>query len=385
MEQGSVLSRKIISHKRNEQYSYQKGYERGRLVGYERGYEEGIARGLQYTLLPIALVITASKDLPTLKMMIYHPFDQLKKMGQYNFIVRTEDEVSREDLELASIVVFVRNVEPGAYRHLETAHELGKRTVYCIDDNFLEIPEGAQEYPYYKEPVHREVFVNFLRNAQHIHVNSEFFADYIRHHFNSRVTYFPATVDYEWLDQGVKPIRQDGQIVIGYEGTYKEDDFKPVVPAIKRLLEEYGSRIRVEFFGFIPSSLQGYPGVEHLPYEQDYRIFIHRLYGLAWDIGLAPLADTLFNQCKTNNKFREYGACMIPGIYSKVPTYSSWVNHGETGYLVPHSEEGWYEAMKIMVENPALRQKIKERAEAFARNHFSIDACVENWKSQILS
>ena len=365
--------------------SYQQGYEQGRHAGYEQGYREGIAHGLHTTLLPIALIITASAELPSLQMMLVHPFDRLKKLGTYNFRVRTEDAVSQEDMESAQIVIFIRNVEPDAYRYLEMAHQMGKRTVYCIDDNFLEIPSGAQEFPYYREPARRETFVNFLRNAQIVHVNSEFFADYIRQHFNPRVAYFPATVDYEWLEQGTKSAKEDGQIVIGYEGTYKEEDFKPVVRAMMRLLKEYGWIIRVEFFGFIPSSIRGQRGVTHFSYEQDYRQFIHRLYGLTWDIGLAPLADTLFNRCKTNNKFREYGACMIPGIYSNVPTYSSWVNHGETGYLVPHSEEGWYEGIKQMIESPALRQKIKERASSFARSHFSIETCVDNWKHKILS
>lgn len=374
----------MLSRKRNNRYSYQKGYGAGRTAGYERGYQEGIEKGRQVTIMPIALIITASKNLPTLKMMIYQPFDQLKIEGLYNFWVRAEDEVSREDIEQASVVIFVRNVEPGAYQHLETAHELGKRTIYCIDDNFLEIPESAQEYSYLVEPVRRETFVKFLTNAQLVHVNSEYFADHIRRNFNPQVVYFPATVDFEWLDQGVKPVRDDGQIVIGYEGTFKEDDFKEVVPAIKRILKKYGSKVKVEFFGYLPAALEGYPGIKHIPFEYDYRTFIHHLYGLTWDIGLAPLHDTLFNNCKTNNKFREYGACKIPGIYSNIHTYSSWVDHEETGYLVHHSKEGWYEGMKRMIEDPDLRLKIKEQAAVVSRENFSIGNCVENWKNLLL-
>ncbi|SDO85335.1 Glycosyltransferase involved in cell wall bisynthesis [Paenibacillus sp. yr247] len=405
----SVLAKNQIARKANKKKVGRKinrsDYNKGYNVGFDQAYNDGFNAGYsqvveQYSqveqgnqinsmepntlLTPIALVIPASMELPSLKMMIYHPFEQMKKLGQYNFQVRTEDSVSREDIASADIVVFVRNVEPDAYRYLEVAHEMGKRTVYCIDDNFLEIPQGALAQ-YYQEPVRKEAFINFLRNAQIIHVNSDYFADYIRLHFNSRVANFPATVDFEWLDQAVEPARQDGQIVIGYAGTYKENDFKPIIPAIKRLLNQYGSRIRVEFFGFIPSSLQGYPGVTHLSYEGDYRSFIHKLYQVTWDIGLAPLADTLFNYCKTNNKFREYGACMIPGIYSEAPAYKGSVNHRETGYIVPHNEEGWYNGIKQMIENPDLRQKIKGQAEDYARRHFSIDSCVMNWRNMILN
>ena len=104
-----------------------------------------------------------------------------------------------------------------------------------------------------------------------------------------------------------------------------------------------------------------------------------------WDIGLAPLDDHLFNNTKTNNKVREYGACRIPGIYSNSPVYTPWITQGETGYVVPHTTKGWFKGLKEMIENPTLRAHIRENAENMARQNFSLTKCVENWKTYIFS
>ena len=88
---------------------------------------------------------------------------------------------------------------------------------------------------------------------------------------------------------------------------------------------------------------------------------------------------------KTNNKLREYSACRIAGIYSNSPVYEPWVTHGETGYLVPHTEDGWYEGIVAMIENPVMRRQIKERAEGEARQNFSLTTCIDKWNTFILN
>lgn len=116
----------------------------------------------------------------------------------------------------------------------------------------------------------------------------------------------------------------------------------------------------------------------------EYKEFLKKLNQSNWNIGIAPLANNSFNKGKTNTKFREYGACGIPGIYSKSPVYTHWVEQGETGYLVEHTEQDWYEGIKAMIEDPTMRQRIKENAHRSARQHFSLQTCIDNWKKFIL-
>jgi hypothetical protein len=360
------------------------GRKLGSSAGYQRGFADGRAQGLRDTIMPLALIITQSLNIPSLDILLLQPFNHLKSLGVYNYRLRTEDAVKPEDVDAVSTVIFLRSVEPSAYQVLEWAQERGKRIIYVIDDNFFEVPEVDGIYEYYSDPTRLEVFDKFLRNSHVIKTNSPYFADWIRMNYNPNVVCFPASVDFAWIEQDGKPERLDGQIVIGYQGTTKDVDFAPVVPAILQIANDYAGRVRFEFFGYMPQELIGMPWVSHVGYNFDYRTFARHFYQTTWDIGLAPLADNLFNNCKTNNKFREYASNWIPGIYSESPVYSSCVVHGDTGLLVPQTVEGWYEGMKELIEKAELRDRIRQLAGTYVRQHYTIDASAVHWRQQLL-
>ncbi|MEX1030825.1 MAG: glycosyltransferase [Paenibacillaceae bacterium] len=392
-----ALTRKRSPKKgRNRRPVQLSAYQLGHIAGFQRGKEDGFQQGRADAVqardsIPtsskqqlVALVITAG-IIPSLDIGIAQPFNELNKRGNFSFEIRTEDDVSKEIIAQAHTIVFLRNVEPAAYIYLEWAHELGKRTVYVIDDNFLEIEPITPVGVYYADPIRRETFIKFLRNSHIVKVDSSILGDYIQERFNRKVVYFPGSVDFDWLDQQEQREAETGQIVIGYEGGSKEEDFAVVVPALKRILNYYGGFVRLEFFGFVPAALANHSAVKFEECGMDYRSFIRKLNDSQWDIGLAPLEDHTFNNTKTNNKLREYSACRIAGIYSNTPVYEPWVTQGETGYLVPHTEKGWYEGIVAMIENPTMRRQIKDQAESAARQNFSLTTCLDNWNTLILN
>jgi glycosyltransferase involved in cell wall biosynthesis len=397
-----ITNNKVQLLLKQKKRSFQKGQKRGRVDGFQRGHIDGFQRGIDeratqsleqqgtyaeiepVAFLGEALIITPSMELPSLEIILSQPFRELQRRGLYNFNIKIESEVSLDDLIPVNIVIFLRCVEQESLRYMELAHELGKRTIYVIDDNFLEISQASDVSTYYGNIKRREVFVNFLINAKLVKVCSAYFADYIRLNFNSKVVYFPASVDFSLFDNMDRPVRDDGIIVIGYEGTNKEEDFSVVVPALKKIMSEYGHKVRFEFEGFIPGELSYDPHCSFTPISLDYRSYMPHLYQSNWDIGLAPLRDSIFNYCKTNNKYRGYASCFIPGIYSESPAYKDWVIQGETGIMVPHTSEGWYLGLKQLIDDKELRIKIKNQAEVLARQQFSMESCVGNWLGHII-
>lgn len=373
------------------------GYQKGRIDGFQRGREEGFLQGrtashsvtnvtngslmvMESDLPKIDVLVIAAGMIPSLEIGVLQPFKVLKKRHNLQYDLKLEHEVSKEMIAAADTIVFVRNVEPSAYALLELAHQLRKRTVYVIDDNFLEIQPTTSVGQYYCDPIRRETFIKFLRNAKTIKVDSPDLGIYIQERYNKNVIYFPGSVDFDWLDQQDGAGRDREQIVIGYAGGDKEEDFAPVIPALNKILDYYGGFIRLEFFGYLPASFADHASVKYVGGGMEYKDFMKKLNRCNWDIGIAPLANNLFNKGKTNNKFREYGACHIPGIYSKSPVYVPWVAHGESGYLVEHNEKDWYEGIKAMIEDPPMRQRIKENAGIAVRQQFSLHTCVDNWK-----
>lgn len=400
---GAVIVARRGSRKhaiRRAKAARQNGYQAGRRDGWERGRSEGFALGLERAKaaatvpapVPVeapvaeprldALVISGG-HIASLDILIIQPFETLSRRGNFRYAICGEDKVNREMIEGANTIVFVRNVEAGALEMLKIAHELGKRTVYVIDDNFLEIPMTVPIGAYYQTPERQEACRQFLTQAHIVKVDSPELRRYIETVFNREVVYFPASVDFAWLDGVERVPRVSGPLVIGYEGTSKEEDFLPVVPALQRILNHYGPLVSLEFIGYLPTGLAGYPNVAFTEGGIDYPTFIRSLKQRSWDIGIAPLSTTLFNNGKTNNKQREYSACGIAGIYSDSPVYQPWVVHGENGYLVPHTEHDWYQGLRVMIENPPLRERIRMQAEQQARELFSLDGCADAWRQHI--
>lgn len=374
------------------------GYNRGRLDGYERGKADGLAQAsvdiihhlmkleeqrlAQETTSFNALVI-ASSTIPSLEIGILQPFNFMREQGALSYHLKLSSEVTKKDVEEATHIIFVRTVEPRMYDLLEWANEKNKHTIYYIDDNFMAIDPNTSIGQYYLTPKRLKTYIKFLKHAKTIKVDATYFANYIREHFNEQVVCFPGSVDYELLDQLEKPPKDESHIVIGYEGGQKENAFQNVVPALENVLDYYGGLVRLEFMGFTPSRLIDHPNVTSIPSDSNYKAFMTRLYQSNWDIGIAPLEDNHFNYCKTNNKFREYSACGIPGIYANSPPYAEWIKHPDSGYLVDHTQEEWHKALVTLIENRNLREQMRANAEQIAREHFTVASCVESWKQDI--
>ncbi|QMV40769.1 glycosyltransferase family protein [Cohnella cholangitidis] len=332
----------------------------------------------------INVLIIGSERIASYKIGLEQPLRHLEKHGVCSFSIRSDDEVQLSRLAAADIVIFFRTVSNEAYKLLELAREMGKKTVYVIDDHFMAMSPASEMGNYYHDPNKRANYVKFLKNTHIVKVASKFFARHLETHFNpNKIVCFAGSVDFSIFSGLEKSNKHEDKIVIGYEGGKKLAAFDPVIDALRGILRTYGEKIRIEFFGYIPDGLVGKPQVFYNHHDSDYRNFLKSLYRLKWDIGLAPLENTLLHDCKTNNKFREYAACRIPGIYSKSKAYEDWVEDGENGMLASGTRDDWYEAMAELIEKPDLREKIKDRAETAAKEHFSVETCAENWRNQI--
>lgn len=332
----------------------------------------------------INVLIIGTDKIASYKIGIEQPLRHLEKAGVCRFEVRSDGDVPLSKLAAADIVIFFRTVDPEAYKCLEMAREMGKKTVYVIDDHFLALSPASELGKYYQDSTKRTTYVKFLKNVHIVKVASGFFANHLKTHFNpNKIVYFPGSVDFSVFSGLEKKKENADKIVIGYEGGKKQVAFEPVSKALMKIIRKYGDKIRIEFFGNAPEELKGKPQVFFDQRNEEYKSFLKRLYQSKWDIGLAPLERSLMHDCKSNNKFREYAACSIPGIYSSAPPYMDWVKNKETGLLVSGTVDGWYSAMVELIEQPELRKKIVENAGKKAKENFSVDLCAERWRTQI--
>lgn len=224
------------------------------------------------------------------------------------------------------------------------------------------------------------MFTRYLRYASLVRVYSEPLRQRVLA-INDKVVKVVPPVDF----RHIRPRRASrGKIKIVYPTSRANDElFSIFLPALEKILNDYDGKIEAYFLGFTPPTLRKHARVHSVPMIWDYPTYLQRFSSAGYDIGLAPLLDDIFHRSKTNNKFREYGACQIAGIYSDVDVYSSCVSQMETGILVPNTTEAWYNAIKLLIEDRALQKKIQLSAYQFVKEHYSQQKFVQEWAEQI--
>lgn len=98
-----------------------------------------------------------------------------------------------------------------------------------------------------------------------------------------------------------------------------------------------------------------------------------------FDIGLAPLEDTLFTRSKSYIKALEYGALGIPVIASAVGPYLDYVEDGVTGFLV-RKESEWIDRLELLINDADLRERMGVAAREKAKKH-TITAGAHLWET----
>mgnify|MGYP001589881640 CR=1 FL=1 len=100
---------------------------------------------------------------------------------------------------------------------------------------------------------------------------------------------------------------------------------------------------------------------------------------LGIDIGLAPLADNMFNRAKSNLRWMEYSMAHISPIVSPVKAYDC-VEDGKTG-LVAKEQKDWFNAMEKLITDKQIRRDIADNAYNKVSTAYNIDLNIELWNN----
>jgi glycosyltransferase involved in cell wall biosynthesis len=183
-----------------------------------------------------------------------------------------------------------------------------------------------------------------------VQTSTEPLAEALREH-NPHVAVFPNQLPHlppprNYADQ--KPLR----LFLG--ALNREDDWKPILPTLNRILAEFGERLHVQvindqrFFESLQTPAKSFePYCPYSRYEELLR---------SCDIGLLPLEPTRFNQMKSDLKWLECAAHGVVALAS--PTvYERSIVTGETG-LIYHSVEEFEGQLRELIGNSSLRRRI---------------------------
>lgn len=288
-------------------------------------------------------------------------------------------QLSVDDVAQDGLPLLVRTGAPTA---LPWARLLGSARlpyIYYIDDNFWELRGDSALALYYQSADVRKTLNYLVSHADLVLTNSEQLTDYLRG-LTPNILCIPAFFDFSLIQSA--QAYQGPERRIGFAGSpSRADDLALLVPAIHAILEEF-SDVVFEFAGVLPPGICAGPRVRFHPHQNSYEEFIRFQASRGWCIGLAPLLRNQSNRFKTNNKFREYGACRIAGIYTDMEPYAMVVP-GKNGLLVGDDPGAWTAAIRQLLRQPELLAAIAGAAETDVLRRYSVDVVAQRWAQAI--
>lgn len=144
------------------------------------------------------------------------------------------------------------------------------------------------------------------------------------------------------------------------------NDLKTIEKAITALLEKHKDKIEIIIFGWSKKIAEQYGLFNELRITYEKPVPFHeyhqRLNGLAFDIGLLPLADNTYNTSgRSLNRYLDFSANMIPAIVPNSFPFTNIVKEAENGFIAA-SDEDWINKTDQLITNAQLRKDIGNNA-----------------------
>jgi GT2 family glycosyltransferase/glycosyltransferase involved in cell wall biosynthesis len=366
--QEMAMAKPGFSRELAEQHFYPEGYvtalkrrpavadlrEKGRLsvMAMLSSYESGQIQSCGY--IRSYLPLTHSEMVDSVKLTVISAATALTLKTDVLLIQRTT----------------VADIEEGRalIRHCERE---SIRIIYETDDDLFHMDASHEENSYYAARIAAAELI--ARHASLVLVSTK----YLKHqvaHLNKDVRVVSNALDEGvWFggshdkSSGKKAARAGSEPVrILYMGTMTHSQDLDLLEEPFRILKaEFGEALQFEIIG-ITADGRDRNWLHTIPVPgicgHSYPLFAEWIRGEnRWSFGVAPLVDNPFNRSKSYIKYLDYGALGLAGIYPKIGVFEDVVRDGETGLLV-EDPEAWYDAMRLLITDHKLRQKMGEAA-----------------------
>lgn len=328
--------------------------------------------------------------IPSVEISVLIPLRYLAKHGRIELHAGTVEELALfHELSWCDIVVFSRSCLTDELPALCKVRQLHIPYIYDLDDNFFRLAEQKEQTQLFlQEPGVMETLKYFISGARVVKTGSEQMVMDMKP-YNSNIVIHPYVFDFTLLKKR-KTSPEDGErITIGYAGSLVHSgDLMMICDALNRIAQEYPS-VRFAFYGARPQNTEMLSGellerCEFIPFQRNYAAFIEDLSARGWTIALAPLKDSVCNRSKTDNKYREYAACGIVGVYSRMPLYDGRVRDGVNGMLAEDSARSWYEKLSYLLDHPGQRRLMARRAYEDVSKNNRVHAVADRWLKELI-
>lgn len=303
------------------------------------------------------------KLIPSVRLCGHSQLEALAGEGLIEYRAVQDMRLTNDDMNWAD-TVFLGRLDNRYERQIaELLHRVGKRLVYIIDDDLLNIPPAITSASYYAQPEIQDNVRRMIDISQAVISPSTLLLK--KYATDGRMAI--RTEEPALLAVPYRPHGSDRPVTIGFAGSIdRTADLEAILQdALTRIKEKYGARVRFEFFGAVPRFAKALDATS-VPYLESYDDYRRQLNACEWDIGLAPMPDAPFYACKHYNKFCEYAAAGITGIYTDRPPYTFIPDRERFGRFCDNDPDAWYAAICAEIDDDAGREARRQRCSEYA-------------------
>ena len=323
-------------------------------------------------------------------------------------IIGPGDESIQDKVKRSDVVVMGRATGDAVCNMIDGMHSHDKYVVYDLDDNMFgvgpfsphykdfgimpvdmthpqmgTIPmwmDGQPEFNVKRNRLLRQSFIKVLRKTDCVTVTTPPLQKlYARYHDNVQIV--PNAIDFGVWERIEAKHNSDNVRVLYTGASNHREDWMFVKAVLEDLQKEYPNwtlvligadwhnldttldHRRVEFHGWV--DIDAYP---------------YLMRSLLCDIGIAPISNTPFNDCRSSIKWLEYSALKMAIVATDYGPYRRDCKDGHTAMLVKERDE-WYGALSKLLEDEQARKGLGERAYRDAKARFNLDFMADTWMS----
>lgn len=259
------------------------------------------------------------------------------------------------------------------------ARRIGARLIYDIDDNLLAMEEHPERDAY-------ATLINAVRAsialADEVWCSTETLVSEIQSAGGNAIA-MPNALDPDLWSGACPPTDRTSRLRLVYMGTRTHDeDYAFVQRVLARLQTLRPDSFSLTLVGVnaadvaLPEWAEVLSPPSHV--GASYPAFVRWFVGQGpFDLGLAPLMETKFNQAKSGIKVLDYAAIGVPTLASDVAAYRGGVAGDRL--LARNDEDAWLETLQAVLDDRAMLDPIRDGGSRLVGAEIFADAVKWRW------
>lgn len=305
---------------------------------------------------------------------IIQPFNALKMAGLIDGFIEDSMTISLEMARLKSDILVTQNLISDE-RLAEFKKMKNRRDFFFVidlDDYLINVPIKNNSKKYFDDKRIIRNIKEGLSLADRFIVSTPGLAEAFEgFHRDTRVAELKLPV--EWWSSLHSSRNSGRRPRVGWAGgTSHTGDLEMIADVVKALSGE----VDWVFFGMCPDALR--PWVKELHAGVPIELYPEKLASLNLDLAIAPLENNIFNDCKSNLRLLEYGACAYPVVCSDTRAYRE---SGLPVTIVKNRFRDWVAAIRMHINDLDEAQRCGNKLRNSVLSNWMLSGSVlEQWR-----